>query len=366
MNGLALFTLVLSAVQSPASAATCDGTWKMVAAPVVGSSTYLAAVDASSSSNVWAVGDFFDGTNFKTLAMRLTRTGWAVVPTPNPGPGNHALYDVVVFGPNDVWALGGESTTRQASYFSLHWNGSSWSAAYIPVPGPASVEALDGVASDTLFVAGSFWRHRHDHTLIERWDGTSWQIQAVPNVDTYNNRLRDVSVVSSAEAYAVGSFENGGEFQTLVEHWDGIAWTIEESQNLGVSPAFFGVGAVAGHAWAVGRTNVQPQSFNSPLIEAWDGASWQTSPTPLFNTDTWPYGVDARSSSDAWAVGVTSGLTLVLHWNGSGWTQVPSPSASGRFNELRSVRAVPRSGVVWAVGTSYLGSETKGLIEYYC
>jgi hypothetical protein len=39
--------------------------------------------------------------------------------------------------------------------------------------------------------------------------------------------------------------------------------------------------------------------------------------------------VAATSATDAWAVGnYSSGSasgTLILHWNGSAWTQVPSP-----------------------------------------
>ena len=48
-------------------------------------------------------------------------------------------------------------------------------------------------------------------------------------------------------------------------------------------------------------------------------------------------GVAATSASNTWAVGSYSvyqgdapvGKTLVMHWNGRAWTQVPSPSPSG-------------------------------------
>jgi hypothetical protein len=68
-------------------------------------------------------------------------------------------------------------------------------------------------------------------------------------------------------------------------------------------------------------------------------------------------GVSARSGSDAWAVGFDSSYytpdvedTLTLHWNGTAWTQVASPTPSSiSYNELYGVSA--RSGSdAWAVG----------------
>jgi hypothetical protein len=70
------------------------------------------------------------------------------------------------------------------------------------------------------------------------------------------------------------------------------------------------------------------------------------------------YDVDARSASEAWAVGsyeVSIGRTrtLVATWNGSAWAPVATPNANpDGYNSLGGVRAVPNaSGMVWAVGT---------------
>jgi hypothetical protein len=56
--------------------------------------------------------------------------------------------------------------------------------------------------------------------------------------------------------------------------------------------------------------------------------------------------VAAVSASDAWAVGeyfdgtVDSEKTLIVHWNGSAWTQVPSPYAGrAQRNQLTGVSA---------------------------
>jgi hypothetical protein len=72
--------------------------------------------------------------------------------------------------------------------------------------------------------------------------------------------------------------------------------------------------------------------------------------------------VDGVSANDVWAVG---GLghdgyggapvgSLVLHWNGSAWSQVAIPSSGGAFsiNELSDVVAVSATDV-WAVGRAF-------------
>jgi hypothetical protein len=55
--------------------------------------------------------------------------------------------------------------------------------------------------------------------------------------------------------------------------------------------------------------------------------------------------VAATSVRNAWAVG--GGFrTVILHWNGTAWKRVPSPSLTG---SLSSVAAIS-SGDAWAVG----------------
>jgi hypothetical protein len=72
-------------------------------------------------------------------------------------------------------------------------------------------------------------------------------------------------------------------------------------------------------------------------------------------------GVSAVSGSNAWAVGsyndTTTGAskTLVLHWNGTAWSKVKSPSPSSLFSELDGVSAVSGSDA-WAVGRYWNGT----------
>ena len=72
--------------------------------------TVLGAVTAVSASNLWAVGNSFDGTARHTLAENWNGAVWTIVPTPDGAQPNSLLTAVDSRGPN-VWA-GGEYTDR--------------------------------------------------------------------------------------------------------------------------------------------------------------------------------------------------------------------------------------------------------------
>ena len=109
----------------------------------------------------------------------------------------------------------------------------------------------------------------------------------------------------------------------------------------------------ASDAWAVGSDN------SGTLVLHWNGTAWAQVPSPNPGIGHSALsGVDALSPSDAWAVGSydtgrgtrISSKNLVLHWNGASWTQVASPSPAGQGgSELLGVSA-RSAGDAWAVG----------------
>lgn len=74
---------------------------------------------------------------------------------------------------------------------------------------------------------------------------------------------------------------------------------------------------------------------------------------------SWLNAVVALAANDVWAVGSASNFstTLVLHWDGSTWRVVPSPSVANWTNSLNGVAAVAGDDI-WAVGTSSRDSYT--------
>jgi hypothetical protein len=91
-------------------------------------------------------------------------------------------------------------------------------------------------------------------------------------------------------------------------------------------------------AWAVGHFTAPDQDDDglNMLTERWNGTSWSQVPTPaVLHQDESLLAVSASSNSDAWAVGFTKAVgaagrfPLAIHWDGSRWAIVPTPTLSG-------------------------------------
>jgi hypothetical protein len=113
---------------------------------------------------------------------------------------------------------------------------------------------------------------------------------------------------------------------------------------------FSGVAATSvGNAWAVGSDDK-----GKTLIVHWNGTAWKRVPSPSLGGYASLSGVAATSATDAWAVGFGGrGKTLIVHWNGTTWKRVPSPSF-GRYSALSGVTATSATNA-WAVGGADAG-----------
>lgn len=173
-------------------------------------------------------------------------------------------------------------------------------------------------------------------------------------------QLNGVSATSESDAWAVGWFSPGtpGEVaSSLIEHWDGTHWCEVPSPDPSTySNVLYAVSArSADDAWAVGTYNASNGGIDT-LIEHWDGTSWSQVPSPdpsvpyLIN---YLFGIAAQSPKSVWAVGnyaVSTGQsTLILHWDGSSWSQVTGPNPL-QYNYLQAVATYKSS--TWAVGNS--------------
>ena len=69
---------------------------------------------------------------------------WSVVPSPNAGTPHDGIYGVAALAGNDVWAVGGLTTS--SSNAGRHWNGTTWSVVPSPNPGTRG-NGLVGVAA---------------------------------------------------------------------------------------------------------------------------------------------------------------------------------------------------------------------------
>jgi len=348
---------VLTALQeAPASALTCQA-WTGVQPPSPGQVNELAGVAVVSACNVWAVGTATsDPGGAQTLIEHWAGgSSWTVAPSPDPGSAGNHLTGVGAISPTDIWAVGwftsDASDSAKDQPLIEHWDGSSWTV----VPGPdlgsgprgSQLTSVRAVSASDVWAVGA---DSHGQTLIEHWDGTAWTRVPSPSPGA-GNFLAGVSAISASDAWAVGGYVTGSQSPTLILHWDGTTWTQVPSP----SPGGFlnelnGVHATsASDAWVVG---ISENNSGGPqtLIEHWDGTAWTQVPGPS-PEGSFLAGVTATSARTAFAVG-SAGFRqpLVLQWNGSSWSQAASPP-EGAGNALEAVAAGP-AGNVWVVGSS--------------
>lgn len=180
--------------------------------------------------------------------------------------------------------------------------------------------------------------------------------------------LNAVSAVSPTDVWAVGRDLTSTLGKTLVLHWDGTSWAQVASPNPGASDnQLFGVHMTsATDGWAVGYDTTS-LAEDRTLVLHWDGTAWAQVPSPTFglrNGGSQLMAISALTGSDAWASGLvfTSGGgegTLQLHWNGTSWTRVPAPSPSpggpAGGSSLTGAATVA-TGDVWSAGLTFFDS----------
>ncbi len=174
----------------------------------------LSAVAASASNDVWAVGGYSDKSgSLESLIEHWDGSSWSIVPAPPVGVEDY-LYAVSARAANDAWVVGGYNGTT--ALLALHWDGSSWQSVNVPYSGTTTNGLFDvtALAANDVWAVGDYaGRDGNNHTLVEHWDGSTWQQVASPN-DQYWDTLYSVAAVSATDIWAVGSSVTFGQSQT--------------------------------------------------------------------------------------------------------------------------------------------------------
>jgi hypothetical protein len=333
----------------------------------------LAGISCTAASACTAVGGYFTPAQAgKTLAESWDGTSWRIQATPDvAGAQANSLSAVSCRTAGACTAVGEDQAVGQPGVtLAEAWNGTSWQIQATPDPAGALATTLTGVscpaASTCLAVGSHLTTAATSLTLAEAWDGTSWQIQAIPSpAGATRSELSAVSCLGAAACMAVGSDTNvyaaWAERKTLAEWWDGASWRIRPSPTLASGSVLSGVScAGAGTCMAVGyRLDglLRPLS----LAELWNGTTWKVVPTPNPpGNDIVLSGVSCTAPDACTAVGSSvdpSGtqVTLAESWNGTTWTIRPSPDPAGAtFSQLSAVSCTGR--VCTAVGRDTAGT----------
>lgn len=145
-------------------------------------------------------------------------------------------------------------------------------------------------------------------------------------------------------------YPNPDRHQILLEHWNGAGWKVQATPaTTGPDSEIQGMASTArDDVWAVGTTgDFIGGTTTQPFAMHWNGSSWALVPTPSFPSAAL-LAVAARSRADAWAAGQNGSGGLLEHWNGSTWSATAGAPGAGGLN---GVAFVPH-GTAWAVGTS--------------
>ena len=210
------------------------------------------------------------------------------------------------------------------------------SAVIIPSPNSSAtldnqLEAVDCVSSIFCVAVGSFNNGSAEQTLILNWNGTTWSTMQSPNNSNLQHSLRSVACVSDSFCTAVGFYQGGSGLDVLIMNWDGSTWSIAPVA-VPASSILSSVSCVSSSfCIAVGNSGQLPMQT---LVLKWDGTSWAQIPSP--NTSpSLPnslQGVSCDATSHCFAVGLhndgNSNLTLSLEWDGTNWSQIPTPNPS--------------------------------------
>ena len=284
----------------------------------------------------------------------VTRSGWAITPTPNPRAANGLLNSVSCPAPDACTAVGLHVRTSGLGVtLAERWNGSNWVVQSTPNPSGAQTAALNGVscASASACMGVGQWAGGSgvQVTLAESWDGRTWRVRSTPNpTGSSASSLLAVACVKPSSCMAVGSSDGG----VLVERWNGTGWrTVPAPDPTGAQfSELNGIACTHASCTAVGDY-VDGSGIDRTLAERWNGVAWHIQSTPSPGTSfNFLTGVSCKTASSCMAVGGADGGLLAERWNGTAWKvqNVPGPTGS-QFGFFFAVSCA-RSGSCEAVG----------------
>ncbi len=301
----------------------------------------LAAIDALSSSDIWAVGARGDtgatgalaGVQDHSFIVHYDGVSWRETSVPDVGP----LTAVAVTGDGEAWALGPASGI-------LHWGGLQWASALTAAQdGGAVLRGLAALAPDNVWAVGSV----QGAPFATHWNGATWQTVALPTTPG-GGSLNAISGTAT-DLWAVGAAADAAHILTL--HYDGTSWS--SVPDAGVSDGgLLTVATVAPNdVWAGGDA----------LLQHFDGTQWRDTSQTFSGVHE---GLAAISSSDVW-LGSGAG---VAHWDGAVWQSVTArqmgfvAAANAQFAAVSALSPTD----VWAAGTlGASGAATTPLIVHW-
>ena len=355
--------------RTPASEASSP--WHQYDVPVEGQAN-LVSVAATSRTDAWAAGfevkingvaavrphatapaddECFGQAAFPSLMLHWDGNTWRRVPMPLVGRINH----VSASGPNDAWA--------SADCALLHWDGTTWtSIPYAPIPGAqqSGNGAIKAVAAGDAWLAGDTYDSTTgvERAFIQHWNGKRWRIVPLPDLgDEFT--LDSIDALGSDDVWTAGTDYTGNDTHAenvLLLHWNGKSWkrlpapaTGEWTQRVSQVRAL-----THNNVWIAGFAKQAPDGdqIRRSLILHWDGSAWTNSPVPDGPGELLDIAkVDGTMTAvgDTFSPSAPSFKMYILRKTTNGWQSEPAPVDGPAA--LDSLAPIPGGGV-WSVGSS--------------
>ena len=283
-----------------------------------------------------------------TAGTQPPASGWRNIMISASGSGEFDRVTCPATG--DCWAIanldvGGNSTAQ-----IFHFAGGRWSQSVTPsatsLYGITCPSATECWAVGARVPSGS----QNAVTLIEHFDGNSWQAVSSPNRATSEESgLSGVGCNSSQSCWAVGEDDTGQIGQFLLLHYDGRSWSTasapsqQQEQQSGNGayiecPSSRQCVLLYNYGTSGGESNTEDGAI-------YNGHSWRSLHVP---SGVLIQGASCPSVNDCYAIGGVDfngpGTTeSIYHFNGNAWT-------SG--SQLPATEGVSWSALTCAPGTS--------------
>jgi len=320
-----------------------------------------------------------------TLAQGQAPCGdWTVIPVPVDPSWNRSVFeDVSALDDGSAWAVGyaqlptppygPENVTLAMRYANGQWEHTPTPYVSTWVGGANDfLHAVAAIAPDDVWAAGE--RHGDAggasvgawvHAL--HWDGSSWSEMPVPappggvGINFSGTRIYDIADFASDDVWFGGQWgEPNAQFSVtwrpLAMHWDGSGMTVYPTPTLysGTNAMHMRQMAFTGphDIWGICRTNTAGGVTHEPTLLHYDGSAWTQVATPSLGTSVVLDDIVATAPNDVWVFGHTyyPSTPFALHWDGSSFSVVSGvPYAT--------------TATAQAPGEIYLGTSTIELFD---
>jgi len=264
-----------------------------------------------------------------TLAERWNGTAWSVQSIPTKGNDSN-LVSVSCVSASECVASGFylSSAGKQSALVEL-WNGKEWkilTTATLPKEDEQSwLESLSCPSSKHCTAVGAVVTTLNGIvTLAESYNGSTWTVQTTPTPEhSIEAQLSSVSCSATNACTAVGGYDNSAEKgeRALIERYNGTSWQLQEAASPVGKPApkesHWALTAVScptsGSCVTVGSYAESAAARKLLLGEEWNGTSWELA-LPVDRTGAGVLYDEARGVSCSAALTCTlAGLTWKEH-----------------------------------------------------